>query len=132
MYHISRASSYADDSSYDVATVNSDGENDSDDDSTSTQELTVKAAKQLHRARGTANTNARSKQRNKKLPPKSHLPGGSTIKMPANKASPAMNKESKIVGHFYHSNMQAKMAAINYEFFSAIPCPETPSTRALT
>ena len=126
MYHVSRASSYADDSSYDIATVNSDGESDGNDDSTSTQELTAKAAKQLHRARGTANTNARSKQRNKKLPPKSHLPGGSAIKMLANKASPAMNKESKIVGHFYHNNMQAKMAAINYEFFSEIPCLVNP------
>ena len=117
--------------SYDIGTDNSNGESfnaDDDDDDTSTQELTVNAAKQLQRARGTANTNARSKQRNKKLPPKSQLPGGSAIKMLANKASPVM-RDGKVVGHIYtntpNNNMQAKMAILNYEFFSTIPCPKT-------
>ena len=102
MYSVSQASlSYHDDSSYDIGTDNSNGESfDADDDDTSTQELTVNAAKQLQRARGTANTNARSKQRNRKLPPKSQLPGGSAIKMLANKASPIM-REGKVVGHIY-------------------------------
>ena len=58
MYSVSQASlSYHDDSSYDIATDNSNGESfdaDDDDDDTSTQELTVNAAKQLQRAQGTA------------------------------------------------------------------------------
>ena len=150
MYHVSRASSYAGDSSYDIGTDNSYGESfdvDDDDDTstqeltvnaakqlqqargTATQELTVNAAKQLQRARGTANTNAKSKQRNRKLTltPKSQLPGGSAIKMLANKASPVM-RDGKVVGHIYTNtpnNMQAKMAILNYEFFSTIPCPKT-------
>ena len=124
MYSVSQASlSYHDDSSYDIATDNSNGESfdaDDDDDDTSTQGLTVNAAKQLHRARGTANTNVRSRQqrnRKLKLPPKSQLPSGSAIKMLANKASPIM-KDGKVVGHVYrhapNNDMQAKMA-INTE-----------------
>ena len=128
MYSASQASlSYHDDNSYDIGTDNSYGES-FDADDASTQELTVNAVKQLQRARGTANTNARSKS-NQKLPPKSSLPGGSAIKMLANKASPVV-KEGKVVGHFCqhgpNNNIQARMAAISYESFSAISCPETP------
>ena len=46
--------------------------------------------------------------------------------MLTNKASPVV-REGKMVGHFYRhapNNMQAKMAAISYEFLSAIPCPD--------
>ena len=133
MYHVSQASlSYHDDSSYDIGTDHSDGESfDADDDDASTQELTVKAAKQLQRAQGAAGTNAKSKHRNRNRPPKSQLPGGSAIKMLANQASPIM-RDGKVVGHMYShtpnapNNMQAKMAIMSYEFFSTIPCPETP------
>ena len=109
MYHVSQASlSYHDDSSYDIGTDNSDGESfDADDDDTSNQDLTVNAAKQLQRARGTANTNAKSRQRNRKLPPKSQLPGGSAIKMLANRASPVM-RDGKLVGHLYTISYELK------------------------
>ena len=52
MYSISQANSYADDSSYDIATDNIDGDSESE---ASTQELTVKAAKR-HKAKGAAGT----------------------------------------------------------------------------
>ena len=41
-------------------------------------------------------------------------------------------RDGKLVGHIYtnapnnNNNMQAKMAVMNYDFFSSILCPETP------
>ena len=41
-------------------------------------------------------------------------------------------RDGKVVGHLYTNaptnNMQAKMAIMNYEFFSTIPCPEDSNT----